>query len=61
VGPGSSPLLFEGSSGSRYSDGANGKNIHRQLLEACLLMFEAAAESGILEASKPGDRLPKNP
>ncbi len=46
---GALPLLFEGGSGSRYTDGADGKSVHRQIIETYLLMFEAVAEIGIEE------------
>jgi hypothetical protein len=49
---GSLPLLFDGGSGSRYADGANGKSIHHQIIETYLLMFEAVAEVGIEEGLK---------
>lgn len=51
-GAASVPLLFEGGFGSPYTDGANGKSVHRQVIETYLLMFEAVAEVGIEEGFK---------
>jgi hypothetical protein len=46
------PPLFEGGSGSRYTDGAKGKGIHHQTLDTYLLMSEAVAEVGTEEGFK---------
>ena len=52
---GSLPLLCEGGSGSRYTDGATGKSIHRQVIQTYLLI-EAVAEIGIEEGFKAWER-----
>lgn len=45
---GSLPLLFEGGSGAWYE----GSNIHRQIIETYLLLFEAVCEIGVEEGFK---------
>jgi len=45
---GSLPLLFEGGDGSRY----DGDNIHRQIIETYMLLFEAVCEIGAEESFK---------
>jgi hypothetical protein len=35
-----------GRSGSRYTDGANGKSIRRQSIETYVLVFEPVADTG---------------
>ena len=45
---GSLPLLFEGGAGSRYK----GDDIHRQIVETYLLLFEVVCEIGVEEGFK---------
>lgn len=45
---GSLPLLFEGGAGPRYKGG----NIHRQIIETYMLLFEAVCEIGVEEGFK---------
>ena len=45
---GALPLLFEGGSGSRYK----GENIHRQIIETYLTLFETVCEIGVEEGFK---------
>ena len=45
---GALPLLFEGGSGDRYE----GDNIHRQIIETYLLLFEVVCEIGVEEGFK---------
>jgi hypothetical protein len=42
---GAQPLLFEGGAGERYE----GDNIHRQIIETYMLLFETLCEIGVLE------------
>ena len=42
------PLVFEGGSGERYS----GRNIHRQVVETYLLLFEAVCGIAVAEGLK---------
>ena len=49
---GSLPLLFEGGSGSRYTDGSGGRGVHRQIIETYMLLFEALCEIGAEEGFK---------
>jgi len=46
---GSLPLCFEGGSGSRYSGG----NIHQQIIDTYLTLFETLIEIGVTEGYKP--------
>ena len=51
---GALPVTFEGGAGSRYTDGAGGRSIYRQIIETYMVLFETLCEVGVEEGFKLG-------